>query len=57
MKDKNINDQINENSKISITTNCDHSDNDNNAPCDINNNIVIFVDSILKGINIQNLNT
>ena len=42
MKDKNINDQINESSKISITKNCDHSDKDNNTPSDINNNIVIL---------------
>ena len=57
MKDNNINDQTNESSKISITTNRDHSDNDNNTQSDINNNIVIFGDSIPKGINIRNLNT
>ena len=33
------------------------SDNDNNTPSDTYNNIVIFGDSIPKGINIQNLNT
>ena len=53
----NINDQINESSKSSITTNRDRSDNDNNTPSDTYNNIVIFGDSIPKGINIRNLNT
>ena len=57
MKDKNINDQINESSKIVITASRDHSDSDNNTLSDINNNIIIFGDSIPKGINIQNLNT
>ena len=57
MKDKNINDQVNESSKISVTTNRDRSDNDNNTPSDINNKIAIFGDSIPKGINIRNLNT
>ena len=42
VKDKNINDQINESSKISITTNRDRSDNDNKTPSDIYSNIVIF---------------
>ena len=53
----NINDQINESSKSSIMTNRDRSDNDNNTPSDTYNNIVIFGDSIPKGINIRNLNT
>ena len=53
----NINDQINESSKGSITTNRDRSHNDNNTPSDICNNIVIFDDIIPKGINIRNLNT
>ena len=53
----NINDQINESSKGSITTNRDHSHDDNNTPSDICNNIVIFDDIIPKGINIRNLNT
>ena len=53
----NINDQINQSSKNSIMTNRDHSDNDNNARSDTYNNIVIFGDSIPKGINIRNLNT
>ena len=53
----NINDQINESSKSSITINRDRSDNDNNTPSDTYNNIVIFGDSIPKGINIRNLNT
>ena len=53
----NINDQINKSSKSSITTNRDRSDNDNNTPSDTCNNIVIFGDSIPKGINIRNLNT
>ena len=48
----NINDQINESSKSSITTNRDRYDNDNNTPSDIYNNIVVFGDSISKGINI-----
>ena len=52
----NINDQINESSKSSIMTNRDRSDNDNNTPSDTYNNIVIFGDSIPKGINIRNLN-
>ena len=52
-----INDQINESSKSSITTNRDLSDNDNNTPSDSYNNIVIFGDSLPKGINIWNLNT
>ena len=38
-------------------TNRDRSDNDNNTPSDTYNNIVIFGDSIPKGINIRNLNT
>ena len=41
VKDKNINDQINESSKISITTNRGRSDNDK-TPSDIYSNIVIF---------------
>ena len=49
----NINDQINESSKSSITTNRDPSDNDNDTPSDAYNNIVIFGDSIPKGINIK----
>ena len=53
----NINDQINESSKSSITANRDRSDNDNNTPSDTYNNIVIFRGSICKGISIQNLNT
>ena len=53
----NIKDQINESSKSSITTNRDRSDNENNTPSDTYNNIVIFGDSIPKGINIRNLNT
>ena len=53
----NIDDQINESSKNSITTNRDRSDNGNNTPSDTYNNIVIFADSIPKGINIWNLNT
>ena len=53
----NINDQINESSKSSITMNRDRSDNDNNTPSDTYNNIVIFGDSIPEGINIRNLNT
>ena len=53
----NINDQINESSKSSITTNRDRSDNENNTPSDTYNNIVIFGDSIPKGINIRNLTT
>ena len=57
VKDKNIKDQINESSKTSITTNRNLSDNDNNTPSDICNNIVIFADSIAKGINIRNFNT
>ena len=57
MKDKNINDQVHESSKSSIATNLDRSDNDNNTPSDIYNSIVIFGDSIPKGINIRNLNT
>ena len=56
MKDD-INDQMNESSKSSITTNRDRSDNVNNTPSDIYNNIVIFGDSIPKGMNIRNLNT
>ena len=56
MKDD-INDQMNESSKSSITTNRDRSDNVNNTPSDIYNNIVIFGDSIPKGTNIRNLNT
>ena len=51
VKDKNIKDQKNESSKISITIYCDQSDNDNNTPPDINNNIVVLGDSIPKGIN------
>ena len=38
----NINDQINECSKSSITTNRDLSDNGNNTPSDIYSNIIIF---------------
>ena len=57
MKDKYINDHINQSGKSSIKTNRDRSDDDNNTPSDIYNNIVIFGDSIPKGINIQNLNT
>ena len=53
----NINDQINESSKSSITTNSDRSDNDNNTPSDTYDNIVIFGDRMPKGINIRNLNT
>ena len=53
----NIYDQINESSKSSIMTNRDCSDNDNNTRSDTYNNIVIFGDSIPKGINIRNLNT
>ena len=49
----NINDQINESSKSSITTNHDPSDNDNDTPSDTYKNIVIFGDSIPKGINIK----
>ena len=52
-----INDQINESNKSSITTNRDGSGNDNNTPSDTYNNIVIFGDSVPKGINIRNLNT
>ena len=53
----NINDQINESIKSSITINRDLSDNDNNTPSDTYNNIVTFGDSIPKGINIWNLKT
>ena len=53
----NINDQINESSKSSITTNRDRYDKDNNTPSHIYNNIVVFGDSVSKGINIWNLNT
>ena len=53
----NINEQINESSKSSITTNRNRFDNDNNTPSDIYNSIVIFGDSIPEGINIRNLNT
>ena len=53
----NINDQTNESSKSSITKSHDRSDNDNNTPSDTYNNIIIFGDSIPKGINIRNLNT
>ena len=56
MKDKNIIEQINEGSKISVTTNRDRSDYDNTSS-DITNNMVIFGDGIPKGINIRNLNT
>ena len=42
----NINYQINESSKSSITTNRDLCDSDNNTPSDIYNNIVIFDDDI-----------
>ena len=38
LKDKNINDQKNKSSKISITTYRDHFDNSNYTPPDINNN-------------------
>ena len=51
----NTKNQINENSKSSITTNRDRSDNDSNTPSDTSN-IVIFGSSIPKGINIWNLN-
>ena len=50
----NINDQINESSKSGITTNRDRSYNENNTPSDIHDSIVIFGDSIPKGINILN---
>ena len=50
----NINDQINESSKSGITTNRDRSYNENNTPSDIHDSIVIFSDSIPKGINILN---
>ena len=53
----NICDQINESSKSIITTNRDRSDNDNDTLSYIYKNIVIFGDSIPKGINIWNLNT
>ena len=53
----NINDQTNESSKSSITKSHDRSDNDNNTTSDTYNNIIIFGDSIPKGINIRNLNT
>ena len=53
----NINDQINESSKSSITANRERSDNDNNTPSNTYNSIVIFGGSICKGINIQNSNT
>ena len=53
----NINDQINESSKSSITTNRDPSDNDNSTASDTYNNIAVFGDNIPKGINIRNLNT
>ena len=53
----NKNDQINEDSKSSITINRDRSDIDNNTPSNTYNHIVIFGDSIPKGINIRNLNT
>ena len=53
----NIYDQINESSKSIITTNRDRSDNDNDTSSYIYKNIVIFGDSIPKGINIWNLNT
>ena len=35
VKDKNINNQINESRKSSIITNCDCSDNNNNTPSNI----------------------
>ena len=54
MQHKKINDQKNESSKISIAAYRDHSDNDNSAPPDINSNIVIFGDSILKGVHNPN---
>ena len=38
LKDKNINDQKNKSSKISITTYRDHFDNNNYTPPDINKN-------------------
>ena len=57
VKDKHINNHINESGKSSIKTNRDRSDDDNNTPSDIYNNIVIFGDSIPKGMNIRNLNT
>ena len=49
--------ELKNNVKVKITTNRDRSDNDNNAPSDTSNNIVIFGGSIPKGINIWNLNT
>ena len=53
----NIHDQKNGSSKSSTTANRHRSDNDNNIPSDTYNNIVIFGESIPKGINIRNLNT
>ena len=53
----NINDQINESSRSSITTNCYHSDSDNNTPSNTYNNIVMLGNSIPKSKNIWNLNT
>ena len=47
MKDKNIIEQINEGSKISVTTNRDRSDYDNTSS-DITNNMVILVMAYLK---------
>lgn len=49
MKDKNINNQINESSKNSVTTICDPSDNGNDTPSGICNNIGVkdlFVSSV-----------
>ena len=48
VEDKKINDYINESSKISITTNRDCSNNDNNASSDIFNNIIILVIAYLS---------
>ena len=57
MKDKNINDEINESSKISLATNRNHSHNDDNTTSDVNNNTLIFGSSIPNGINIRYLKT
>ena len=57
MKYKNINDQINESAKISLATNRNHSHNDDNTTSDVNNNTLIFGNSIPKGINIPYLKT
>ena len=42
VKEKNINNQINKSTKSSITTNRDRSDDDDNTPSDIHNNIVVI---------------